>query len=292
VRFRFIAAEKAEYPVTLISRILQVSTSGFYAWSKRLESARSRSDRALVLDIKAVHKASRGTYGSPRVHRELVAQQHLVGRDRVARLMRENDVRGRRKRRFRTTTQSNHSHPVAPNVLERQFAVEQPNVAWVGDITYVWTLEGWLYLSVILDLYSRRVVGWAMGERIDQALTLRAMDMALKACEPNPGLIHHSDRGSQYAANDYRKLLRARRITCSMSRKGNCWDNAVAESFFSSLKKERIKKQIYKNRELAIADVADYIDTFYNRTRRHSHLGGLSPEQFEATHKVRRQRLH
>jgi transposase InsO family protein len=186
VRFRFIAAEKAEYPVTLMSRILQVSTSGFYAWSKRLESARSRSDRALVVDIKAVHKASRGTYGSPRVHRELVAQQHLVGRDRVARLMRENDVRGRRKRRFRTTTQSNHSHPVAPNVLERQFAVEQPNVAWVGDITYVWTLEGWLYLSVILDLYSRRVVGWAMGERIDQALTLRAMDMALKACEPGP----------------------------------------------------------------------------------------------------------
>jgi transposase InsO family protein len=282
VKFRFIAAEKAEYPVTLMSRILQVSTSGFYAWSKRLESARSRSDRALVLDIKAVHKASRGTYGSPRVHRELVAQQHLVGRDRVARLMRENDVRGRRKRRFRTTTQSNHSHPVAPNVLERQFAVEQPNVAWVGDITYVWTLEGWLYLSVILDLYSRRVVGWAMGERIDQALTLRAMDMALKACEPNPGLIHHSDRGSQYAANDYRKLLRARRITCSMSRKGNCWDNAVAESFFATLKVEFIHETLFRTRAQAITEIFEYIEVFYNRVRRHSSIGYVSPLEFES----------
>jgi transposase InsO family protein len=282
VKFRFIAAEKAEYPVTLMSRILQVSTSGFYAWSKRLESARSRSDRALVLDIKAVHKASRGTYGSPRVHRELVAQQHLVGRDRVARLMRENDVRGRRKRRFRTTTQSNHSHAVAPNVLERQFAVEQPNVAWVGDITYVWTLEGWLYLSVILDLYSRRVVGWAMGERIDQALTLRAMDMALKACEPNPGLIHHSDRGSQYAANDYRKLLRARRITCSMSRKGNCWDNAVAESFFATLKVEFIHETLFRTRAQAITEIFEYIEVFYNRVRRHSSIGYVSPQEFES----------
>lgn len=282
MRFRFIAAEKAEYPVTLMSRILQVSTSGFYAWSKRLESARSRSDRALVVDIKAVHQASRGTYGSPRVHRELVAQQHLVGRDRVARLMRENDVQGRRKRRFRTTTQSNHSHAVAPNVLERQFAVEQPNVAWVGDITYVWTLEGWLYLSVILDLYSRRVVGWAMGERIDQALTLRAMDMALKACEPDPGLIHHSDRGSQYAANDYRKLLRARGITCSMSRKGNCWDNAVAESFFATLKVEFIHETLFRTRAQAITEIFEYIEVFYNRVRRHSSIGYVSPQEFES----------
>jgi putative transposase len=282
VRFRFIAAERAEYPVTLMSRLLQVSPSGFYAWSKHVESTRARSDRALVLDIKAVHKASRGTYGSPRVHRELVAQQHLVGRDRVARLMRENDVRGRRKRRFRATTQSNHNHPVAPNVLERQFAVEQPNVAWVGDITYVWTLEGWLYLSVILDLYSRRVVGWAMGERIDQALTLRAMDMALKACEPDSGLIHHSDRGSQYAANDYRKLLRARGITCSMSRKGNCWDNAVAESFFATLKVEFIHETLFRTRAQAITEIFEYIEVFYNRVRRHSSIGYVSPLEFES----------
>jgi len=173
VRYRFIAAQKAEYPVTLMSRLLHASKSGFYAWRKRAESARSRSNRALVVAIKAAHKASRDTYGSPRAHRELVAQGHAVGRDRVARLMRDNELRGKRKRRFRNTTQSNPRHAVALNVLERKFTVEQPNAVWVGDITYLWTLEGWLYLCVILDLYSRRVVGWAMGNRIDQALTLR-----------------------------------------------------------------------------------------------------------------------
>jgi len=281
VRYRFIAAEKAEYPVALMSRLLQVSRSGFYAWSKRPESARARSDRALVVDIKAAHRVSRGNYGSPRVYRELVAQGHTVGRDRVARLMRENGLRGKRRRRFRITTQSNHHHPVAPNVLERQFAVQRPNVAWVGDITYVWTLEGWLYLTVILDLYSRRVVGWAMGERIDQALTLRALDMALTARVPVPGLIHHSDRGSQYAANDYRKRLLARGITCSMSRKGNCWDNAVAESFFATLKVEFIHETIFHTRAQASAEIFEYIEVFYNRVRRHSFLDYLSPQEFE-----------
>ena len=224
MRYRFIAEEKATYPVTVMSRMLAVSTSGYYAWCKRTESARARSDRSLVPAIKATHRASRGTYGSPRVHLELVEQGHSVGRERVARLMREHGLRGKRKGRFCTTTQSNHRHPVAPNSLDRQFAVTQPNVAWVGDITYVWTLEGWLYLSVIIDLYSRRVVGWAMGKRIDQSLTLRALGMALKAREPGPGLVHHTDRGSQYAAHDYRAVLKARGITCSMSRKGNCWD--------------------------------------------------------------------
>ncbi len=231
-----MAAEKALYPVTLMSRLLEVSRSGFYAWDKRAESARRRSDRALVVHIKAAHRASRDTYGSPRVHRELLAQGHTVGRGRVARLMRENALRGKRKRRFRNTTQSVHAHPIAPNVLKREFTVDKPNAAYVSDITYIWTLEGWLYLAVILDLYSRRVVGWAMGPRIDQALTLRALDMASDGCKAVAGLIHHSDRGSQYAANDYRKLLEARGMTCSMSRKGNCWDNAVAESFFCDAK--------------------------------------------------------
>ena len=281
MRYRFIAAQKAHYPVTLMSRLLQVSRSGFYAWSKRAESARSRSDRALVLDIKAAHQASRGTYGSPRVHRELVAQGHTVGRDRVARLMRKNDLRGKRKRRFRNTTQSNHRHPVAPNVLEREFTVEQPNTAWVGDITYVWTLQGWLYLSVILDLYSRRVVGWAMSKRINQALTLRALAMALNTCEPGPGLIHHTDRGSQYAANDYQKLLKARGITCSMSRKGNCWDNAVAESFFATLKVECVHESLYHTRAQASREIFEYIEVFYNRVRRHSSIGYVSPVEFE-----------
>ena len=281
MRYRFIAAEKAEYPVTMMSRILNVSRSGFYAWNKRSESARARSDRALVIDIKAAHRASRDTYGSPRVHRELVAQGHTVGRDRVARLMRENDLRGKRKRRFRNTTQSNHRHPIAPNVLAREFIVAQPSAAWVGDITYVWTLEGWLYLAVIVDLYSRRVVGWAMSHRIDQALALRALRMALDTCEPGAGLIHHTDRGSQYAANDYRKLLKARGITCSMSRKGNCWDNAVAESFFATLKVEFVHETLFHTRAQATRDIFEYIEVFYNRVRRHSFLGYVSPMEFE-----------
>ena len=178
MRYRFVWAEKSEFPVVLICRMLEVSTSGFYRWTKRTESTRARSDRAVTLDIKAAHRASRGTYGSLRIHRELAAQGHKVGRHRVTRLMRENGLRGKQRRRFRTTTQSNHRRPVAPNTLDRQFAVTRPNVAWVGDITYVWTLEGWLYLCVILDLYSRRVVGWAMSARIDQALTVRALSMA------------------------------------------------------------------------------------------------------------------
>lgn len=276
-----MAAEKAAYPVTLMSRLLQVSRSGFYAWNKRAESARARSDRALLVDIKAAHHVSRGVYGSPRVHRELLAQGHTVGRGRVARVMRENGLRGKRKRRFRNTTQSNHRHPVAPNVLDREFTVAQPNAAWVGDITYVWTLEGWLYLSVIIDLYSRRVVGWAMSNRIDQALTLRALGMALNACEPGAGLIHHTDRGSQYAANDYRKLLDARGITCSMSRKGNCWDNAVAESFFATLKVEFVHETLFPTRAQATREIFEYIEVFYNRVRRHSSLDYVSPMEFE-----------
>lgn len=277
-----MAAEKAEYPVTLMSRLLQVSRSGFYAWSKRPESARARSDRALVVDIRAAHKASRGTYGSPRVHRELVVQGQAVGRDRVARLMREQGLRGRRKRRFRNTTQSNHRHPVAPNALEREFTVERPNAAWVGDITYVWTLEGWLYLSVILDLYSRRVVGWAMGHRIDQALTLRALRMALDSRELNAGLMHHTDRGSQYAAGDYRKLLKARGIRCSMSRKGNCWDNAVAESFFGTLNSELVDRRSWSTRSHARAAIVDHIEGFYNCRRRHAYMDYIAPVEDEA----------
>jgi transposase InsO family protein len=198
--------------------------------------------------------------------------------------MRDNELRGKRKRRFRNTTQSNHRHPVAPNVLEREFTVEQPNAAWVGDITYVWTLEGWLYLSVILDLYSRRVVGWAMGKRIDQALTLRALGMALDTREPGAGLMHHTDRGSQYAANDYRKLLKARGITCSMSRKGNCWDNAVAESFFATLKVEFVHETLFRTRAQATREIFEYIEVFYNRVRRHSSIDYVSPMDFERSY--------
>ena len=201
---------------------------------------------------------------------ELVAQGHTVGRDRVARLMRDNDLRGKHKRGFRNTTQSHHRHPIAPNVLEREFTVARPSAAWVGDITYIWTLEGWLYLAVILDLYSRRVVGWAMSNRIEQALTLGALRMALDTCEPGAGLIHHTDRGSQYAANDYRTLLKARGITCSMSHKGNCWDNSVAESFFATLKVEFVHETLFQTRAQATREIFEYIEVFYNRVRRHS----------------------
>jgi transposase InsO family protein len=281
MRYRFIEVEKASYPIALMCRILQVSRGGYYAWRTRPESARSRSDRKLLVAIRAAHKASRRTYGSPRMQRELLAQGHSVGRHRVARLMRLDGLRGRRRRRFRTTTQSNHAHPVAANQLERQFAVETPNQAWVTDITYVWTLQGWLYLCVILDLYSRRVVGWAMGQRINQALTLRALKMALAGRAPKPGLVHHSDRGSQYAAKIYRRLLKARGIECSMSRKGDCWDNAVAESFFATLKVELVYETLFITRAQARQQIFEYIEVFYNRVRRHSYLGYVSPVDYE-----------
>jgi transposase InsO family protein len=239
------------------------------------------ADRRLLVEVKAAHHASRGTYGSPRLHRELTECGHTVGRHRVARLMRENALQGKRRRRFRNTTQSNHRYPVAENALARRFEVNQPNAAWVTDITYVWTWEGWLYLCVILDLYSRRVVGWAMSERIDQALTLTALQMALQARVPGAGLLHHSDRGSQYAAHAYRDMLGEHGIVCSMSRKGNCWDNAVAESFFATLKVELVYDSVFPTRSRATAAIFEYIEAFYNRVRRHSFLGYVSPVDFE-----------
>lgn len=281
MRYRFIEVEKAAYPIALICRVLQVSRSGYYAWRTRPESARSCADRKLLVAIRAAHKASRHTYGSPRMHRELRAHGHAVGRHRVARLMRQDGLQGRRRRRYRNTTQSHHAHPVAANQLERRFNVEAPNRAWVSDISYVWTLEGWLYLGVILDLYSRRVIGWAMGPRIDQALTLRALRMALEGREPQAGLVHHSDRGSQYAATAYRRLLDAHQLAASMSRKGDCWDNAVAESFFATLKVELVHETLFVTREQAQREIFEYIEGFYNRVRRHSYLGYLSPVDYE-----------
>ncbi|RYZ12768.1 MAG: IS3 family transposase, partial [Myxococcaceae bacterium] len=279
VKFAFIDAKKALYPVAVLCRHLGVSRSGYYAWEKRPESERKRRDRALHLEVAAVHQESRGTYGAPRVHAELKARGQRVARKRVARLMRQAGLRGRARRRFVRTTDSVHGHPVAPNTLERNFQPGQPHRAWVGDITYVWTDEGWLYLAVLLDLFSRKVVGWAMGERIDRGLVLSALDMALLG-RPAPQL-HHSDRGSQYASEDYRQLLEARGIGCSMSRKGNCWDNAVAESFFSTLKLELVYITRFKTRESAKQSLFEYIEVFYNRKRRHSALGYVSPVEYE-----------
>ena len=281
MRFRFIEAEKAYYPIRLICRCLSVSRSGYYAWRRRPSSARVKQDARLKVEIAASHSASRRTYGSPRILRDLREDGHQVSRKRVARLMRELGLEGRRKRRFRATTDSKHPFPVAPNVLMRDFDVDAPNTAWATDITYVATLEGWLYLAVILDLFSRRVVGYAMSERIDRKLVLEALGNALVQRPGARDLVHHSDRGSQYASHDYRKALDQAGITCSMSRRGDCWDNAVAESFFGTLKTELLYELPLQTRSATRSAVADYIETFYNVRRRHSSLDYRSPLEFE-----------
>jgi putative transposase len=281
VKFAFVAAEKAWAPVAVLCRILEVSRSGFYAWEERGPSARSTEDAKLSVEIAAIHKASRETYGSPRVQAELEAQGAVVNRKRVARLMAEMGLQSRRKRRFKATTDSKHDMPVAENLLDRKFEVDAPDVAWVTDITYVWTSEGWLYVAAILDLFSRRVVGLAMSERIDRALVLEALRVAVGRRVPNVGLMHHSDRGSQYASGDYQEELDDLGVVCSMSRKGNCWDNAVAESFFATLKTELVYSRRFATRAEAREAIFDFVEVFYNRRRRHSTLGYVSPVEFE-----------
>jgi transposase InsO family protein len=281
VKFAFIDAEKAQWPVEVQCDVFGVSRSGYYAWKTRPESRRTKDDAALVVEIKAASKAGRGNYGSPRVHRELRAKGRRVGKKRVERLMRDEGIVARKKRRFRRTTDSNHAHPIAPNVLNRNFNVELPNTAWVTDVTYVWTHEGWLYLAAILDLFSRRVVGWAASANNDRALAISALDRAISARAPAAGLIHHSDRGSVYASHDYSRALTEMRAVQSMSRKGDCWDNAVAESFFATIKGEMIDHQDFQTRKAAIAAIGDYVDAFYNPRRRHSAIGYVSPIEFE-----------
>ena len=281
MRFAFIAVEKACFPVRLLCRVLEVSRAGFYAWQERAPSSHTQGDERLGLEIAAIHAESRQRYGSPRVHAELGARGHRTSRKRVARLMRQHGLAGRRRRRFRATTDSCHTLPVASNVLARQFAQPAPDRAWVTDITYIATGEGWLYLAVILDLCSRLVVGWAVSERITRGLTLNALDMALVRRRPLDVLLHHSDRGSQYASGDYQAVLADAGIVCSMSRRGNCWDNAVAESFFATLKVELVHDATWETRATARAELFEYIEVFYNGQRRHSSLGYLSPRAFE-----------
>jgi len=281
VRFAFIQAEKANFPVTQLCAVLEVSTSGFYAWGRRPLAERHQSNRQLGVDVAAIFTEKRGCYGSPRIHRELRTRGCHTGRKRVARLMVEQGLKARHRRRFRTTTDSRHGLPVAPNVLDRKFTADKPNVAWVTDITYIWTQEGWLYLAVILDLFSRRVVGWSMSEQITRQLAIDALTMGLSLRQPHRDLLHHSDRGSQYASGDYRELLERHGIVCSMSRKGNCWDNAVAESFFATLKTELVYKSNWATRSQARAAIFEYLEIFYNRCRLHSSLGYLTPIAFE-----------
>jgi transposase InsO family protein len=281
VKFAFILAEKAFYTITMLCRVLDVSRSGFHAWRGRPQAPRVRSDAQLAVQVAAVHKRSRKAYGSPRVHAELRAKGVRVGKKRVERLMRENGLEARRKRRFRKTTDSKHSHPIAPNLVARKFEVTAPNRVWVTDVTAIWTLEGWLYLAAILDLYSRRVVAWAVSANNDTLLALAALQAGLRARRPAAGLVHHSDRGSPYASADYRAALACHGVVASMSRKGDCWDNAVAESFFATLRAELVDHQLYATHQSATSSIGDYVDNFYNVERRHSFLGYLNPIEFE-----------
>ena len=275
----FIYDHVADFPVQVMCEVLGVSRGGYYAWAGRTESARATDDRALAAEIRAAHEASRSRYGSPRVHAELRARGRRVGRKRVARLMRGMGLAARRRRRFRRTTDSRHAFPIAPNLLERNFTAAAPDRVWLADLTYIWTAQGWLYLAVVLDLYTRRVVGWAMADHLRHELTLAALDMAIVRQRPAPGLVHHADRGVQYAAHGYRIRLQHHGMVCSMSRKGDCWDNAPMESFFATLKGELVEEADYETRDEARADLFQYIEGFYNQRRLHSGLGYLTPEQ-------------
>ena len=262
-------------------RLLSVSRSGYYASKTRPESDRSKKDRELLREIKRVHTQSKGVYGSPRIKAELADEGYQAGRHKIAKLMRLERLRGIPRRRHRVTTQREPKHRVAKNLLEQNFFTKKPNEVWVADITYVSTKQGWLYLAVVIDLYSRKVVGWSMSQYMTRRLVVDALRMAIDARSPENDLIHHSDRGGQYTSDDFRDELKKHNIECSMSSTGTCYDNAVAESFFGLLKRERVNRTRYRTREEARADIFDYIEVFYNRKRRHGYVGNISPVDFE-----------
>ncbi len=281
MRYRFIQGHQDEFPVQRMCSVLGVSPSGYYAWQTRPVSPRVQANQKLIPEIRAIHIRSRKTYGSPRVHAELKADGFRVGKNRVARLMRADNLQGRRKKKQPRTTDSQHSYPVAPNRLNRDFQAARPNEKWLADITYIPTAEGWLYLAVVLDLFSRKIVGWAFAATLESCLVEQAFQMAVQDRPALRGLLHHSDRGSQYAGGAYQRLLVDQQVQTSMSRTGNCYDNAPMESFFSTLKCEHVHFQNYQSRQQATTDIFSYIVGFYNRQRRHSSLEYLSPEEFE-----------
>ena len=281
MKYAFMRAHQDQFKVSRMCRALEASRSGYYGWRHGKESKRSEQNRTVLVEIKKVHEESREAYGAVKTWRELEAQGIVCGRHRVARLRRQAGIEARRKRRFRITTQSRAGVIAAENKLNRCFEVGKVDRAWVGDITFIATGSGWLYLAVLLDLYSRRVVGWAMSERIDQQLVLDALIMALGQCPAQPGLIHHSDQGRQYSSTAYVEMLKKHGMVQSMSRRGNCYDNAVAESFFSSLKNELVHHCSFKTREEARTAVFEYIEVFYNRQRRHQSLDYVSPVDYE-----------
>jgi putative transposase len=282
VKYQFIAAHRQEFEIRVMCRVLAVSRSGYYAWRKRPLSPRKMADQELAQQIKDIHQQSRQTYGSPRIQAELAENGINCSHKRVARLMRDEALWAKQKRKFKvTTTDSVHNYPVAPNLLNQDFTASRPNEKWVVDITYIPTAEGWLYLAVVLDLYSRRIVGWAMSDSLERHLVIAALHMALKMRQPPSGLLHHSDRGSQYASEAYQALLTKYQIHCSMSRTGNCYDNAPTESFFGTLKTELVHHCHYQTKAEAKTDIFEYIEVFYNRFRRHSALHYQSPVNFE-----------
>jgi putative transposase len=283
VRFAFIQQHSAQFPVDLMCIVLEVSRSGYYAWRQRPTSAQAMRREQLVERIQVVHQDSRQRYGSPRVHAELQAQGTCCSQNTVAKLMRLRGIRSKMRRRFIVrTTDSRHGHPIAANRLNRQFQPPAANQAWAADITYIPTAEGWLYLAAVIDLYSRKIVGWATADHMRAELPAAALRMALRERKPRQELLHHSDRGVQYACDDYQQLLAKHCLTASMSRKGNCYDNAVMESFFGTLKTELTHHETFTTREEARQTLFEYIEVFYNRKRRHSALGYRSPAEYEA----------
>jgi putative transposase len=281
VKYAWIDTQREMYPLPAMCETLDVSVSGYRAWKRGGSPTRKRlTDTQMLTLIRAIHKELKGAYGSPRMVRELRGRGFPASKARVERLMRDNGIRARHKRRYKATTDSKHSLPVAANLLDRNFTPAAPNQTWSADITYVRTDEGWLYLAVVLDLFNREIVGWSIKPRMTADIVTDALTMAWFRRKPAAGLIHHSDRGSQYASHEFQAKLAAYGMVCSMSRKGNCWDNAPTESFFNSLKNERVHEMRYNTRSEAIADLFDYIEVFYNRSRRHSTLCYRSPVQF------------
>jgi len=279
-RYRFIAAQKAKYSVVCMCRVLEVAPSGYYAWCARTPSSRAHANRVLLEQIRGIHQRSRGTYGAPRVHAELRERQQPVSRKRVARLMRSVGLVGRPPRRFRRTTLADQ-HVAAQDLVQRHFTAAAPDQMWFGDITYIRTWQGWLYLAVLLDAYSRKVVGWAMADHLRTELASGALDMALKTRRPKPGLIHHTDRGVQYTSAAYRQVLHAHQVAQSVGKPGTCWDNAVAESFFATLKTELVYRHTWPTHHAAKQAVFEFIAGWYNQHRRHSALGYRSPAAVE-----------
>ena len=283
MRYELVQTKRGTQPIHRACAALCVSKSGYYACRNRSDSRRACEDRRLLVEIRASFEASKRTYGSPRVTKDLKGLGYRCSAKRVARIMRQNGLTALLKKRFRSTTDSHHGLPIFQNVLQRRFSASEPDKVWAGDVTYITTEEGGLYLAVLMDLYSRRIVGWKTAERNDRYLALGALERAVATRRPGTGLLHHTDRGSPYAAYEYQEKLAQMSAVCSMSRKGDCYDNAVVESFFGSLKRERVHRRKYWSRDEARDDLTEYIN-FYNHSRRHSHTGGISPDEFEKCH--------